>query len=314
MPPYIHNTKIACFVTLRECPYAPIHLDAPCMFGCPHMFEYPAVCLGDVWMPPVHTQHIESMLCHTKGCPYAPIHLDVSISVDAPCIFGYPYMVGHHPYIWMPSFMFGCPPVCLVAPHMCGSTLYVWMPTYFWMAPCMFQCLHMFGHPLYVCMPPCLDTTHMFGSPHMCSTAGNTFQLAAMFGCPLYVLMPPYVWMPSLCLDTPCMFGSPICLDAPPICLDVHMFGWPPVCLNAPHMFGHLPVCLDAPCMFGCPRMCSAIFNFCHFVGFFFFNFKYFIHFSKYSFVLDAPICVATILNFYHFGFFCTISNFGKLS
>ena len=33
MPPYIHNTKKACFVTQREDPYAPIHLDAPCIFG-----------------------------------------------------------------------------------------------------------------------------------------------------------------------------------------------------------------------------------------------------------------------------------------
>ena len=61
--PYIHNTKKACFVILRECPYIPIHLDAPCMFQCtscldtphmfecPHIFEHPAVCLGDVWMP-----------------------------------------------------------------------------------------------------------------------------------------------------------------------------------------------------------------------------------------------------------------------
>ena len=56
-PPYIHNTKKACFVTLRECPYAPIYLDAPLyvwmclMFGCPHLLEHRAVCLGDVLMP-----------------------------------------------------------------------------------------------------------------------------------------------------------------------------------------------------------------------------------------------------------------------
>ena len=94
---YIHNTKKAYFVTLRECPYAPIHLDAPCMFGCPsicldapHMFEHPAVYLGDVWMPPVHTQHIESMLCYTKGVSICPIHLDAPIYVDAPCMFGCP--------------------------------------------------------------------------------------------------------------------------------------------------------------------------------------------------------------------------------
>ena len=41
MPPYIHNTKKACFVRLRECPYAAIHLDAPCMFGCPISLDGP---------------------------------------------------------------------------------------------------------------------------------------------------------------------------------------------------------------------------------------------------------------------------------
>ena len=29
-PLYKHNTKKACFVRLRGCPYAPIHVDAPC--------------------------------------------------------------------------------------------------------------------------------------------------------------------------------------------------------------------------------------------------------------------------------------------
>ena len=31
MPP-VHTSHKACFVRLRECPYAPIHLDALCMF------------------------------------------------------------------------------------------------------------------------------------------------------------------------------------------------------------------------------------------------------------------------------------------
>ena len=99
-PLYIHNTKKACFVRLRGCPYASIYLDAPiclnaphmppCMFGCPCMLgcplyaltppyvQMPPICLDDVWMPPVHTQHKERMLCqikgvyiwpHTFGCP-----------------------------------------------------------------------------------------------------------------------------------------------------------------------------------------------------------------------------------------------------
>ena len=70
------------------------------MFGCPHMFEHPAVCLGDVWMPPVHTQYIESMLYHI--CVDAP-----PVCLDAP----YVWML---PYVWMPlmfghPIMFGCP-------------------------------------------------------------------------------------------------------------------------------------------------------------------------------------------------------------
>ena len=42
MPPYIHNTKKACFVRLRGCPYTPIHLDAPICMDATH-----------VWTPPV---------------------------------------------------------------------------------------------------------------------------------------------------------------------------------------------------------------------------------------------------------------------
>ena len=58
-PLYIHNTKKACFVRLRRCPYAPY-----------------------IWMPPLHKQYKESMLCQTKGvsiCPHlfgCPICLD----------------------------------------------------------------------------------------------------------------------------------------------------------------------------------------------------------------------------------------------
>ena len=89
---------------------------------------------------------------------------------------------------------------------MCVCTLYVWMPQYVWTPP---VCLHapMFGHQPYVCITPyvwtppiyldapiCLDALLyvwmlccMFGCPHMCSTAGNTFQLLQ-------------------CVDAPCMF------------------------------------------------------------------------------------------------------------
>ena len=62
-----------------------------------------------VLMPPVHTQHKESMFCQTKGVPICPIHLDA------------PY-VRTSPYVWMPS-------ICLAAP------LYVWMLPNVWWHP-----------------------------------------------------------------------------------------------------------------------------------------------------------------------------------
>ena len=54
-PLYIHNTKKACFVRLRGCPYAPWHLDAHICLDAPpvylnaHMFGWPLY----VWIPPV---------------------------------------------------------------------------------------------------------------------------------------------------------------------------------------------------------------------------------------------------------------------
>ena len=85
------------------------------------------------------------------------------------------------------------------------------------------------------------------------------------------------------------MFGCPpLCLDIPCMFGCPHMLGCPPVCLIAPHMFGHLPVCLDAPYVwmplacFDAPICVATILNFCHFG--LFLNFKYFIHLSKYSF------------------------------
>ena len=167
------------------------------MFGHPICLDAP-LCLEDVWMPAVHIQHKESMLCHTKGCPYAP-------------------------YIWMPHMfgsphMFGWPPVCLNAP-ICVET------------PCIFGCLlcldatYMFGHhpvclnaPYVWMLPICLDTTLyvwiMFGCPHTYTTQSKA-GFATLRECPYA----PYIWMPP-CLDTP------ICLDAP-ICLNTLLYVWP---------------------------------------------------------------------------------------
>ena len=43
-PLHIHNTKKSCFVTLRECPYAPIHLDAPCCLLLIHAMYSGGLC------------------------------------------------------------------------------------------------------------------------------------------------------------------------------------------------------------------------------------------------------------------------------
>ena len=56
-----------------------------------------------MWMPPVHQQQKESMLCQTEG---------VSICLYT---FGCPHMFGH--------------------PHMSGCPSYLWMPPYIWRHP-----------------------------------------------------------------------------------------------------------------------------------------------------------------------------------
>ena len=84
MPMYIHNTKKACFVRLRGCPYAPIHLDAPCMFDV-LMFGWLPVSLDVPHMPPCMFGHP-----HTFGCP---------LCLDAPCMVVHPICL--------------MPPICL---------------------------------------------------------------------------------------------------------------------------------------------------------------------------------------------------------
>ena len=200
-PLYIQNTKKACFVRLRGCPYASIHLDAPiclnapCMLGQPHIFRCP-ICLDDVWMHPVHTQHKERMLWQTKGvsiclhtfgwplythntkkgcfdrlrgCLYAPIHLDAPICLDAPCMFRCHHMFGCTPCMFGCPHKCWCPTVCLDTPHVCTSHMFGC--PYVWTLLCMVGCPHMFGHPpvwldaLYVWLPHCMfGCCQMYGS------------------------------------------------------------------------------------------------------------------------------------------------------
>ena len=245
---YIHNTKKACFVRLRGCPYAPIHFDAP-------------ICLDGplyVWMPPICLP-VCLDIPHMFGCPCIVGHL---LCLDDPCMLGHPHMLSCPPYVWM---MFGCPlyihntkkgcfvrlrrcpyaPIHFDAPICLDGPLYVWIP------PVCLDASHMFGHPhIFGCPPVCLDTPHVC-TPHM-------------FGCPLYVWVPP-IWTPLNMVGCPHMFGKPLYVWMPSICLAGPLYIWmPPICLDTlisldahlyvwtPPLFA-LPICLDAPCMFGCP-------------------------------------------------------------
>ena len=132
-----------------------ICLDASCMFGYPPYLDTPIcldapICSDDVWMPAVHIQHKESMLCQAKG---------VSI---CPNTFVCPHMLDAHLYVWMPH-MFGHPAVCL-------DDSYVWNPPYVWTPPiCLDAPIYLDASPvcldtpicldalLYVWMPQCLD-------------------------------------------------------------------------------------------------------------------------------------------------------------
>ena len=177
------------------------------------MFEYPDVCLGDVWMPPVHTQHIESMLCHTKGVSICP-------------------------------HTFGCP-------HMYGCTLYVWMPPYVWMAHCMFECPHMFGHPLYVCMPPMFGQHPYVWMPPVCLENPCMFGCPIYFDAPPVCLDTPYacmhplyVWTPPICLDAPidAQHKESMLCHTKGVSICPHTFGCP-LYVWMRLMFGHPHMC-----------------------------------------------------------------------
>ena len=206
---YIHNTKKACFDRLRVCPYAPIHLDAPCifrwppyvwtpphvwmppvcldiphMFGHHHMFGCPLYVWMMFWMLTVLIEHKKIMLCQTKG-----------VSICCPYIW-------RPPHVWMPFYvfmspvcldtthMFVCHPLCLDMPPVCLDTPICLD------APCMFGCPHMFGcnHCMFGC-PICFD------APTVCLAAPICLDGPLYVWIPQYVWIPPYVWMPT------CIYG-----------------------------------------------------------------------------------------------------------
>ena len=125
-----------------------------------------------VWMPPVHTQHKESMLCQTKGMSICPIHLDVPIPLDthiylnAPCMFGC-------------SCMLGCP-LCLDAPHMLGHPICLDAPLCLddvWMPPVHIQYKESMLYQMKV-VSIC---------PHTCVFPLYINNTKKVFGCPLYI-------------------------------------------------------------------------------------------------------------------------------
>ena len=119
MPPYIWMSK-----HMFGCP--PVCSDDPICLDTPKFVWMPPVCLNDVWMPAVHIQHIESMLCQNKGFPYAPICL------DAPCIFGCPHVCLED--VLCPLYIYNTKKACFVRLKGCPY------------APYTFRCHHMFGH------------------------------------------------------------------------------------------------------------------------------------------------------------------------
>ena len=127
-----------------------------------------------IWMPPIHTQHKEGMLCQTKGVFIFHLYIWMPpVCLDVPCMFRCPISLD-------------TPHVCLNAPICLDGSLYVWMPPYVLTPPCLHSpiCLGapVFGHPsVWLDAPTCLDTPVCLDALHM-------------FGCPLYVWMLPNVW------------------------------------------------------------------------------------------------------------------------
>ena len=180
-------------------------LNAPCMFGQPQCLDAP-IYLDDVWMPPVHTQHKERILCQTKEvstCPHTselpPVHKQHKESMlcqtkgvsICPHRFRCHHMLGYHLYVGMPPLCLDAA-ICLDAPSVClNATL----------------CLNT---PICLDAPPvCLDIPHMFALP-ICLGAH-----LYLWTYPLYGWTSPHVWTLPVCLDVLHMFGLP------PVCLDV---------------------------------------------------------------------------------------------
>ena len=171
---YIHNTKKACFVRLRGCLYAPIHLyapiclDAPCALGCPHMF----------------------------GCTH--------------CMFGCPHIFGWLPVCLDALHIFECPLYVLIPQYGLMHPLYVWMPLPVCLGTPMFGCpLNMCGHShMFGCPCVCLEDVWM-SAVHIQHKESMLCQTEGVSMCTPYIWMPSYVWMSLIPLDAPiCLAAS----------------------------------------------------------------------------------------------------------
>ena len=85
-PLCIHNTKKACFIRLRGCPYAPYIWMLSYVWMSPVCLDA-AICLNDplyIWMPPYAFLYVWTP-------PYVwmpPVCLDTPIGLDASHMFG----------------------------------------------------------------------------------------------------------------------------------------------------------------------------------------------------------------------------------
>ena len=184
-PLYIHNTKKACFVRLRN-----VHI--PHTFGCPPVCWMPPICMDapHVWMVPIcldaphmppcmfgHPICLDVPVCLGAPCFDGPVCLDTPIDLDAPTYVDDVWMLPVH--IQHKESMLCQTKGVSICPHTFGCPLYINNTK-----KACFVRLRVLVTPLYGWMP------HMFGHPHM-------------FGCS------PYVWLPPVCLDAPKCMGHP---------------------------------------------------------------------------------------------------------